>query len=72
MRGYAHLQAGRPREAAEEFDRSLEAAHSSEALYEVALSLRARARLDDSAEDAAGARSILDSLKVVAVPEVPL
>ena len=72
VRGYAHLQARRPREAVAEFDRSLEAARSGDALYEVALSLGARARLDDRAEDAVAAQSILDSLKVVEVPEVPL
>jgi tetratricopeptide (TPR) repeat protein len=72
VRGYAHFQAGRFDIAAEELERSLEIARSGDALYEVALSLRARARLRGDAADAADAQALLDGLRVVSAPEPPL
>ena len=47
-------------------------ARSGDALYEVALSLRARSRLTGNAADAAEAQRLLDALHVVRVPDVPL
>ena len=72
VRGYAHLQAGRLDDAASNFSRSLDAARSGDALYEVALSLRARSRLTGDADDAAEAQRLLEALHVVRVPDVPL
>jgi class 3 adenylate cyclase/tetratricopeptide (TPR) repeat protein len=72
VRGYAYLQARRPDDAAEEFERSIEAARSGGATYEVALSLQARARLRADSVEAAEALALLDGLDVVQVPEVPL
>jgi class 3 adenylate cyclase/tetratricopeptide (TPR) repeat protein len=72
VRGYAHLQSGRPEEAATEFDQGLEAAKSVDALYEIALLLSARSVLPDRSEDAAEATSLLEALEVVRLPEVPL
>ena len=54
-------------------ERSLEhRARGGDALYEVALTLRARGALAGDASDAAEARALLDSLHVVRVPEPPL
>jgi class 3 adenylate cyclase/tetratricopeptide (TPR) repeat protein len=72
VRGYAHLQAGRPEQAGEEFDEGLEAAKSVDALYEIALLLAARSALSGGIEDAAEAASLLEALEVVRLPEVPL
>ena len=72
VRACAHLQAGRHEDAARYFAHSLEAARSGDALYEVALSLRARSRLTGNADDAAEAQRLLDALHVVHVPEPPL
>jgi tetratricopeptide (TPR) repeat protein len=69
VRGYAHLQAGRPEQAGEEFDEGLEAAKSVDA---IALLLAARSALSGGIEDAAEAASLLEALEVVRLPEVPL
>ncbi|HEY3462753.1 MAG TPA: tetratricopeptide repeat protein [Gaiellaceae bacterium] len=72
VRGYAHLQAGRPEDAAREFDEGLEAARTVDALYEIALLLSARSALPDRSEDAAEAAPLLEALEVVRLPEIPL
>jgi tetratricopeptide (TPR) repeat protein len=72
VRGYAHLSAGRREAAAAEIERSLAIGRSGDALYEVALSLRARARLGVDAADAAEAQTLLDALHVVAAAEPPI
>jgi tetratricopeptide (TPR) repeat protein len=72
VRGYAHLQMHRVDDAAREFDRSIEVAQRVGALYEVALSLRARALVRGSEADASEARKLLDALDVARLPDVPL
>jgi class 3 adenylate cyclase/tetratricopeptide (TPR) repeat protein len=76
IRGYAHLQLQRPDDAAGEFDRSLDAAKRAGALYEIALSLRAKALArgaePDAAEAAAESQKLLEALEVVQVPEIPV
>jgi ATP/maltotriose-dependent transcriptional regulator MalT len=72
VRGYAHLQMHRVDDAAREFDRSIEVAQRIGALYEVALSLRARALVRGSEADASEARKLLDALDVARLPDVPL
>jgi tetratricopeptide (TPR) repeat protein len=72
VRGYAHLQARRPEEAANEFELSLAAARSGDALYEVALSFQARASLHGGGPDLAEAESLFESLQVVRTPPIPL
>jgi tetratricopeptide (TPR) repeat protein len=72
VRGYAHLQAGRVNEAEHELERSLTVARACDALYEVALSLQATARVRRDESLAAEARALLDSLHVAVAPEPPL
>jgi tetratricopeptide (TPR) repeat protein len=72
VRGYAHLQSGRPEQAAREFELGLEAARGVDALYEIALLLSARSALPGRSEDADEAASLLEALEVVRVPDVPL
>jgi class 3 adenylate cyclase/tetratricopeptide (TPR) repeat protein len=72
VRAYAHLQSGNEDDAERELERSLEIARGSDALYEVALTLQARARLHGDAELAAEAKALLDALHVVAIREPPL
>jgi class 3 adenylate cyclase/tetratricopeptide (TPR) repeat protein len=71
VRGYAHLQQAREPEAIEEFQRSLSAARSGDALYEIALTLHALGRLGD-ASAAAEAKALLEGLDVAQFAEVPL
>src|SRR3954471_3635305 len=71
VRGYAHLQQSRRSHAVGEFQRSLSAARSGEALYEMALTLHALGRLGD-ASAAAEADDLLRRLDVAQVAEVPL
>jgi tetratricopeptide (TPR) repeat protein len=71
-RGYALLQLGQHQTATAEIERSIEIAREAGALYEVALSLRARALAGGGAEDRTEADRILDVLNVVRVPNVPL
>jgi tetratricopeptide (TPR) repeat protein len=71
VRGQALLRTGRPEDAARELDESLRIAREGGMLYEVALTLDARAQLTGSDEDAEEARRILRTLDVVRVPEVP-
>ncbi|HKN62981.1 MAG TPA: tetratricopeptide repeat protein, partial [Gaiellaceae bacterium] len=70
VRGYAHLQQSRESDAIEEFQRSLAAARSGDALYEVALTVHALGRLGDS-NAAAEAKALLDRLDIAQVAEVP-
>src|SRR5439155_17008926 len=70
VRGYAHLQQSRRHDAVEDFQRSLSAARSGDALYEIALSLHALGRLGDSGA-AAEAKALLGRLDVAQVAEVP-
>jgi len=64
VRGFAHLQAGKPGDAATEFERSIEAARSVNALYELALSLQAAALLSGDRTAATEAQTLLDALQV--------
>jgi single-stranded DNA-specific DHH superfamily exonuclease len=70
VRGYAHLQQSRQPEAVEEFQRSLAAARSGDAVYEIALTLNALGRLGD-ASAAAEAKGLLERLDVGQLAEVP-
>jgi class 3 adenylate cyclase/tetratricopeptide (TPR) repeat protein len=70
VRGYAHLQRSRQPEAVEEFQRSLPAARSGDALYEIALTLHALGRLGD-ASAAAEAKVLFEALDVAQLAEVP-
>jgi tetratricopeptide (TPR) repeat protein len=70
VRGYALLKQGRIDEASAELDRSLATARAADMLYEVALTLRARARLSDDAHDLDEAQAILDALHVAGLPEL--
>jgi class 3 adenylate cyclase/tetratricopeptide (TPR) repeat protein len=72
VRGYAHLQMHKPKEALLEFDRSVQIAREVGARYELALSLRLTARLRQSETEAAQAQALLDELKVTRVPDVPV
>jgi class 3 adenylate cyclase/tetratricopeptide (TPR) repeat protein len=71
VRGYAYLQVQRRDEAEREFERSVEAARSADALYELALSLRAEEVLRGEAADDAEAQRLLDALNVTYVSNVP-
>jgi class 3 adenylate cyclase/tetratricopeptide (TPR) repeat protein len=64
VRAQAHLQRGAVSEAERELEQSLEVARGSDAVYEVALSLQARAALRGDEELAAEARRLLDQLHV--------
>jgi tetratricopeptide (TPR) repeat protein len=70
VRGYAHLQQSRQPEAVEEFQRSLAAARSGDAVYEIALTLNALGRLGDPSA-AAEAKGLLERLDVGQLAEVP-
>jgi class 3 adenylate cyclase/tetratricopeptide (TPR) repeat protein len=72
VRGYAHLQLQRTDEAAAEFERSLDAARRAGALYEIALSLRAKGLMPGAEAVAAEAEQLLEALEVERVPEIPL
>jgi hypothetical protein len=71
-RGYALLQRGQHDVAIREIEQSLEIARAAGALYEVALSLRARSLAGGGAEDRTEADRLLDLLNVMRVPNVPL
>ena len=71
VRGQALLRTGRTEEAARELDESLRIAREGGMLYEVALTLHARAVLTGSSEDAEEAAGIFRTLDVVRVPEAP-
>jgi class 3 adenylate cyclase/tetratricopeptide (TPR) repeat protein len=71
VRGYALLQESRESDAVEELQRSLSAARSGEALYEIALTLHALGRLGDAGA-AAEANDLLRRLDVAQVADVPL
>jgi class 3 adenylate cyclase/tetratricopeptide (TPR) repeat protein len=72
VRGYAYGQLRRPDEAADEFQRSIEAARAGDALYELALSLRAQERLRGAPAEASEAQRLFEALQVSCVSEVPL
>jgi tetratricopeptide (TPR) repeat protein len=71
VRGFAYLQLGRADDAEREFEQSVEAARSADALYELALSLRAEQVLQGDAADDGEAQQLLDALQVTCVPNVP-
>jgi class 3 adenylate cyclase/tetratricopeptide (TPR) repeat protein len=70
VRGYALLQQSREHDAIEAFQRSLSAARSGDALYEIALTVHALGRLGDSSA-AAEAKALFERLDVAQVAEVP-
>jgi tetratricopeptide (TPR) repeat protein len=69
IRGYALAALGRDDEARAELEESLGVARESDTLYEVALTLRARARVGGGANDEREAQALLDALHVVRVAE---
>jgi class 3 adenylate cyclase/tetratricopeptide (TPR) repeat protein len=71
VRGHALSQQSREADAMEEFQRSLSAARSGDALYEIALTLHALGRLGDTSA-AAEATALLARLDVAQVAEIPL
>jgi class 3 adenylate cyclase/tetratricopeptide (TPR) repeat protein len=76
MRGYALAQLGRADEASVAFERSAAAARERDAVYEVALTLDAIARLRASRgaepDDEDERRALVERLGLIAVPAVPL
>ena len=72
VRGYAYSQLHRPDEAAQEFEQSIEAAREGDALYELALSLRAQERLRGETVEAGEAQRLFEALQVSCVSEVLL
>jgi class 3 adenylate cyclase/tetratricopeptide (TPR) repeat protein len=72
VRGYAYMQQQRGDEAAREFETSIEAARNADALYELALSLRADEILRGPGASDGEAQRLLDALQVACVQEVPL
>jgi tetratricopeptide (TPR) repeat protein len=72
VRGYAYCQLHRPDDAAQEFEQSIEAAREGDALYELALSLRAQERLCGATAEDGEAQRLFEELQVWAVPEVPV
>jgi class 3 adenylate cyclase/tetratricopeptide (TPR) repeat protein len=70
-RGYAYLQQQRRDAAAVEFNQSVDAARSSGALYELALSLRAEEILEGAPADDGEAARLLEVLQVETLPDVP-
>src|SRR5262249_1976959 len=72
VRGYAYSQLGRSEEAEWEIDQSIEAAREGDALYELALSLRAQERLHGARAEDGEAQRLLEALHVTCVSEVPL
>jgi predicted ATPase/class 3 adenylate cyclase len=71
-RGYALMQLARHEEAVAEIEQSLAIAREAGALYEVALSLRARSLVRASPGDRTEADGLLEVLNVVRIPNVPL
>lgn len=71
VRGQALLLRGRAEEAAHEFEESLGIAREGGMLYEAALTLRARAKLTGSDEDAREAQRIFRELDVVDIAWLP-
>jgi class 3 adenylate cyclase/tetratricopeptide (TPR) repeat protein len=69
IRGYALAALGRDDEARAELEESLGVARESDTLYEVALTLRARARVGGGTNDEREAQALLDALHVVRVAE---
>jgi class 3 adenylate cyclase/tetratricopeptide (TPR) repeat protein len=72
VRGYAYLQMHRREEAVQEFERSVVAARSVTALYELALSLRAEEIVRGAPPDGGEAQRLLDALHVSWLPDVPV
>ena len=71
VRGYAYLQQQRGDDAAREFGESIEAARGANALYELALSLRAVEVLRGESAENREAQRLLDALDVTSIPIVP-
>jgi class 3 adenylate cyclase/tetratricopeptide (TPR) repeat protein len=71
VRGYAYLQLQRPDAAAVEFERSVEAAREGDALYELALSLRAQEVLRVPPVAEGEAQRLFEALQVSTLPRVP-
>jgi hypothetical protein len=71
VRGYAYLQLQRPDDAAVELERSVEAAREGDALYELALSLRAQEVLRGAPGEEGEAQRLFEALQVWALPQVP-
>jgi len=71
VRGYAHMQAGRPADATRELEQGIETARDASALYELALSLRADEVLRGKSPEGGEAQELLDALQVTTLPAVP-
>ena len=72
VRGYAYCQLHRPDDAAQEFEQSIEAAREGDALYELALSLRAQERFCGVTVDDGEAQRLFEAMQVLGLPEVPV
>ena len=72
VRGYAYLQLHRRDAAAAEFEQSVEAARRGDAVYELALSLRAEEVVRGRGSDADEAQRLFDALQVSSLPDVPI
>jgi class 3 adenylate cyclase/tetratricopeptide (TPR) repeat protein len=71
VRGYAYLQLHRRDDAEAEFMESVEAARVTDALYELALSLRAEEVFRGTRTDDGEAQRLFDALQVSSLPHVP-
>ena len=71
VRGYAYAQLQRYDDAATEFERSIDAARAGDALYELALSLRAAEILRGASSDGGEAERLFEAMQVSTLPEVP-
>jgi tetratricopeptide (TPR) repeat protein len=71
VRGYAYMQVQRHDDAALEFEHSVAAAREGDALFELALSLRAEEILRGDSFDEGEAQRIFDTLQVSKLPNVP-
>ena len=72
VRGYAYAQLQRRDDAVREFGHSIDAAREGDALYELALSLRAEEIVGDATADGGEAQRLLNALQVTRLPEVPM
>ena len=71
VRGYAYVQVHRDDDAAHEFEHSVAAAREGDALYELALSLRAEETLHGATVGDGEAQRIFEALDVSTLPDVP-
>lgn len=71
VRGYAYAQLQRQDDASREFGRSIDAAREGDALYELALSLRAEEILQGTPTDGGEAERLFEAMQVAMLPKMP-